>query len=41
MWGIRFTLDQRERIDAFAHAANLPRAEAIRRLVARGLDASE
>jgi len=38
MWGVRFTPEQRERIDAFAKAAKLPRAEAIRRLVEKGLD---
>lgn len=37
MWGVRFTEDQRERIEAFAQAQSLPRAEAIRRLVDRGL----
>ena len=37
MWGVRFTPEQRERIDAFAKTAKLPRAEAIRRLVEAGL----
>lgn len=37
MWGVRFNREQRERIDAFASAESLPRAEAIRRLVEKGL----
>ena len=37
MWGVRFTPDQRKRIEAFAKEAMLPRAEAIRRLVEKGL----
>lgn len=41
MWGVRFTAQQREQIDSYAQAHGLPRAEAIRRLVLKGLvDAS-
>ena len=37
MWGVRFSSDQRALIEAFAEANGLPRSEAIRRLVDRGL----
>ena len=37
MWGIRFTLEQRKKIEAFAEQNNVARAEAIRRLVEKGL----
>lgn len=37
MWGVRFSPEQREKIEIFAKANDLPRAEAIRRLVDAGL----
>jgi hypothetical protein len=37
MWGVRFTAEQRDRIERYAKEKNVPRAEAIRRLVERGL----
>lgn len=37
MWGIRFSLEQRNQIEAFAASNSIPRAEAIRQLVERGL----
>ncbi len=37
MWGIRFPADLRARVDQYAEQEGLNRAEAIRRLVERGL----
>lgn len=37
MWGIRFPAAQRTAIDAYAADHGISRAEAIRRLVGRGL----
>jgi hypothetical protein len=39
MWGVRFAAEQRAQIEAFAETAGVSRAEAIRRLVEKGLDA--
>lgn len=38
MWGIRFPVDQREAIDAWAETNGVTRAEAIRRLIQKGLE---
>jgi len=38
MWGVRFNSEQRERIDRYATAERVARAEAIRRLVEKGLN---
>jgi hypothetical protein len=38
MWGVRFPASLREQIEAFAAGAGLNRAEAIRRLVEKGLE---
>jgi len=38
MWGIRFPADQRAAINAWAEANGVTRAEAIRRLIAKGLE---
>jgi len=37
MWGVRFPEDLRARIDSYADREGLKRAEAIRRLVEKGL----
>lgn len=39
MWGVRFPPELRTRLDDFARSEDVSRAEAIRRLVERGLDA--
>jgi len=39
MWGVRFTPEARARVDAWAEAQKVSRAEAIRRLVDKGLAA--
>lgn len=37
MWGVRFTAEQRAQIEVFASREGVARAEAIRRLVDKGL----
>jgi len=41
MWGVRFTADQRLKIEAFSDAHAITRADAIRRLVDKGLEADQ
>jgi len=38
MWGVRFSPEQRTKIDAFATENQISRAEAIRRLIGLGLE---